>query len=82
MTGSARRANHAGLGDDDVLRAVVAEKRLPSDNEANADENRHFCGFECENLGTGEDPWPGEQLEAIKKAAARSAVTTAGRPAR
>ncbi|WNI22516.1 N-acetylmuramoyl-L-alanine amidase [Streptomyces sp. ITFR-16] len=64
------RANHAGLGDDDVLRAVVAEKRLPSDNEANTDGNRHFYGFECENLGDGKDPWPDVQLEAIEKAAA------------
>ncbi|MDF6044810.1 N-acetylmuramoyl-L-alanine amidase [Streptomyces sp. JH14] len=64
------RTNHAGLGDDDVLRAVVAEKRLPSDNEANTDGNRHFYGFECENLGDGEDPWPDAQLEAIERAAA------------
>jgi hypothetical protein len=64
------RANHAGLGDDDVLRAVVAEKRLPGDNEANTDGNRHFYGFECENLGDGKDPWPDAQLEAIEKAAA------------
>src|SRR5690606_35904709 len=26
------RANHAGLGDDDVLRAVIAERDLPADN--------------------------------------------------
>ncbi|WP_161163215.1 N-acetylmuramoyl-L-alanine amidase [Streptomyces sp. SID5910] len=64
------RANHAGLGDDDVLRAVIAEKALPRDNEANTDGNRHFYGFECENLGDGEDPWPAAQLEAIEKAAA------------
>ncbi|WP_371095422.1 N-acetylmuramoyl-L-alanine amidase [Streptomyces sanglieri] len=64
------RANHAGLGDDDVLRAVVAEKRLPGENEANTDGNRHFYGFECENLGDGKDPWPDAQLEAIEKAAA------------
>ncbi|MEV5204751.1 peptidoglycan recognition family protein [Streptomyces sp. NPDC053720] len=64
------RANHAGLGDDDVLRAVVAEKRLPGDNEANTDGNRHFYGFECENLGDGKDPWPDAQLEAVEKAAA------------
>lgn len=51
------RANHAGLGDDDVLRAVIAEKRLPADNESNTDGNRHFYGFECENLGDGKDPW-------------------------
>lgn len=64
------RANHAGLGDDDVLRAVIAEKGLPSDNEANTDGNRHFYGFECENLGDGKDPWPAVQLEAMEKAAA------------
>ncbi|WKX72518.1 N-acetylmuramoyl-L-alanine amidase [Streptomyces sp. XD-27] len=64
------RANHAGRGDDDVLRAVIAEKALPPDNEANTDGNRHFYGFECENLGDGEDPWPEAQLAAIAKAAA------------
>ncbi|MGW6011650.1 N-acetylmuramoyl-L-alanine amidase [Streptomyces sp. NPDC055210] len=64
------RSNHAGLGDDDVLRAVIAETALPSDNEANTDGNRHFYGFECENLGDGEDPWPAAQLDAIARAAA------------
>ncbi|MFB7307464.1 peptidoglycan-binding protein [Streptomyces sp. NPDC056192] len=64
------RANHAGLGDDDVLRAVINESALPSDNEANTDGNRSFYGFECVNLGDGKDPWPAAQLEAIEKAAA------------
>ncbi|MEU2992889.1 N-acetylmuramoyl-L-alanine amidase [Streptomyces griseoincarnatus] len=64
------RANHAGSGDGDVLRAVIGEKALPADNEANTDGNRHFYGFECENLGDGKDPWPAAQLEAIEKAAA------------
>ncbi|MFC8233112.1 peptidoglycan-binding protein [Streptomyces sp. NPDC057284] len=64
------RANHAGLGDDDVLRAVINESSLPSDNEANTDGNRSFYGFECVNLGDGKDPWPAVQLEAIEKAAA------------
>jgi peptidoglycan hydrolase-like protein with peptidoglycan-binding domain len=64
------RANHAGLGDDDVLRAVIAERELPPDNEAGTDGNRHFYGFECINLGDGKDPWPDVQLEAIEKAAA------------
>lgn len=64
------RTNHAGLGDDDVLESVIAEKSLPEDNEANTDGNRHFYGFECENLGDGKDPWPAVQLEAIEKAAA------------
>ncbi|WP_434596339.1 N-acetylmuramoyl-L-alanine amidase [Streptomyces sp. A5-4] len=64
------RANHAGNGDDDVLRAVIAEKALPPDNEANTDGNRHFYGFECENLGNGTDPWPTAQLEAIERVSA------------
>jgi hypothetical protein len=64
------RTNHAGLGDDDVLRAVIDERPLPADNEANTDGNRHFYGFECINLGDGKDPWPAAQLEAIEKAAA------------
>ncbi|WP_405899828.1 N-acetylmuramoyl-L-alanine amidase [Streptomyces sp. NBC_00727] len=65
------RTNHAGMGDDDVLRAVVAEKKhLPHDNETNTDGNRHFYGFECENLGDGKDPWPDAQLEAVEKVSA------------
>ncbi|OEV05882.1 N-acetylmuramoyl-L-alanine amidase [Streptomyces oceani] len=64
------RANHAGLGDDDVLRAVIAERELPAPNERNTDGNSRFYGFECENLGDGEDPWPKAQLEAIERAAA------------
>ncbi|MFI1280373.1 N-acetylmuramoyl-L-alanine amidase [Streptomyces sp. NPDC020858] len=64
------RANHAGSGDSDVLAAVIAEKRLPPDNQANTDGNRHFYGFECENLGDGEDPWPAVQLDAVTRAAA------------
>jgi len=64
------RANHAGSGDDDVLRAVIDDRLLPADNEANTDGNRHFYGFECENLGDGKDPWPAAQLEAIERAAA------------
>ncbi|WP_435211052.1 N-acetylmuramoyl-L-alanine amidase [Streptomyces sp. bgisy034] len=64
------RANHAGLGDDDVLRAVIAETALPPDNEADTDGNRHFYGFECENLGDGNDPWPAVQLEAIERVSA------------
>ncbi|WHX19838.1 N-acetylmuramoyl-L-alanine amidase [Streptomyces malaysiensis subsp. malaysiensis] len=64
------RANHAGSGDDDVLQAVIAERALPADNEANTDGNRRFYGFECENLGDGHDPWPTAQLEAIEKVSA------------
>ena len=64
------RANHAGLGDPDVLRAVRDETVLPLDNQASVDGNAHFYGFECVNLGDGKDPWPAAQLEAIAKASA------------
>ncbi|MGC9538494.1 N-acetylmuramoyl-L-alanine amidase [Streptomyces sp. UG1] len=64
------RANHAGLGDDDVLRAVIAERALPADNEATTDGNRHLYGFECINLGDGKDPWPEAQLLAIERVSA------------
>ncbi|MFG2389379.1 N-acetylmuramoyl-L-alanine amidase [Streptomyces lavendulae] len=64
------RANHAGAGDSDVLAAVIAERRLPPDNQVDTDGNRHFYGFECVNLGDGEDPWPAVQLDAIARAAA------------
>ncbi|AJT64471.1 hypothetical protein T261_2798 [Streptomyces lydicus] len=64
------RANHAGLGDGDVLRAVIAEKRLPPADEIDTDGNQVFYGFECENLGDGTDPWPPAQLAALEKAAA------------
>ncbi|MFD3657041.1 N-acetylmuramoyl-L-alanine amidase [Streptomyces sp. NPDC058620] len=64
------RTNHAGLGDDDVLAAVIAEKALPADNEANTDGNARFYGFECVNLGDGKDPWPAVQREAIVRASA------------
>ncbi|MEU5772744.1 N-acetylmuramoyl-L-alanine amidase [Streptomyces venezuelae] len=64
------RANHAGLGDPDVLRAVINEKTPPTDNEVTVDGNRHFYGFECENLGDGDDPWPDAQIEAIVRVTA------------
>ncbi|MFE2877232.1 N-acetylmuramoyl-L-alanine amidase [Streptomyces roseus] len=64
------RANHAGAGDSDVLAAVIAERRLPPDRHADTDGNRHFYGFECENLGDGHDPWPEVQLNAMARAAA------------
>lgn len=64
------RANHAGVGDADVLRAVIAERALPADDDATVDGNRHFYGFECENLGDGDDLWPDVQLLAVERAAA------------
>jgi hypothetical protein len=41
------RANHAGLGDDDVLNALIAEDvKFPVDNEANTDGNSRMYGAE------------------------------------
>jgi hypothetical protein len=65
------RANHAGSGDADVLSAVIAERTtLPAPNQQNADGNARFYGFECVNLGDGQDPWPEAQLDAIARTAA------------
>lgn len=68
------RANHAGSGDDDVLRQVQDESydrdRLLVPNEANTDGNSRFYGFECINLGNGQDPWPEVQRDAIVRASA------------
>lgn len=64
------RTNHAGMGDDDVEQAVINETALPVDDEANTDGNRGFYGFECINLGDGEDPWPPAQLLAIERVSA------------
>lgn len=75
---SAGRANHAGGGDPDVLRAVTAESYMskppaPKYGEGDpgaADGNDAFYGFECENKGDGKDPWPDVQYKAIVKATA------------
>jgi hypothetical protein len=65
------RCNHAGLGDDDVLRAVIAERsQLPRPNEANTDGNARFYGFAGINLGDGEDPWPEPQLNTMARVSA------------
>jgi hypothetical protein len=65
------RANHAGSGDGDVLKAVIAQSAtLPAPNQNNTDGNVHFYGFECVNLGDGKDPWPAVQLEAMVRASA------------
>lgn len=64
------RANHAGSGDDDVLADVIAERDLSHDNESNTDGNSRFYGFECVNMGDGDDVWPEAQVEAIARAAA------------
>ena len=70
------RANHAGGGDWDVLAAVRDESygdQPPATHEHEGsagavDGNTHFYGFECENLGTGKDPWPRAQYVAMVKA--------------
>ncbi|MEU7163150.1 peptidoglycan-binding protein [Streptomyces morookaense] len=67
---SAGRSNHAGLGDSDVLDAVIAERPVPEPSEDSVDGNARFYGFECVNLGNGSDPWLAEQLDAIERAAA------------
>lgn len=66
------RANHAGLGDGDVLGAIVDEAAvLPADNEADTDGNQYFYGIEIQNKGDGRDPYPAVQYEqAVRYAAA------------
>ncbi|MFE9553122.1 peptidoglycan-binding protein [Streptomyces sp. NPDC006703] len=64
------RANHAGLGDGDVLQAVIDERALPTDNEADTDGNSRFYGTELINAGDGSDPWPEAQVDAAARWAA------------
>ncbi|MBY8878080.1 peptidoglycan-binding protein [Actinacidiphila acidipaludis] len=64
------RTNHAGLGDGQVLAAVVAERPLPAPRVNDTDGNRSFYGFECVNMGDGKDPWPEAQLDAIERVSA------------
>lgn len=69
------RTNHAGGGDPNVLKQVTAENygtaptKPTKGNLDGTDGNRHFYGFECENMGDGKDPWPSKQVEAIVRAA-------------
>lgn len=69
LTGNGR-TNHAGLGDDDVLKAVIDEVALPKPNENNTDGNAHFYGIEIANLGNGKDPYPAIQYDAAVRWAA------------
>jgi len=66
------RANHAGLVDLDVIRALTAESSpLPKDDQANYDGNDCLYGLEIENLGNGADPYPVSQYtQAVLWAAA------------
>lgn len=48
-------ANHAGMGDDDVLKAVIDEDygtNPPTDNEMNTDGNARFYGMEVMYSGS------------------------------
>lgn len=64
------RANHAGLGDNRVHQAVIAERAsLPKPLNADTDGNRHYYGFEAINNGTGQ-AWPQAQLQAMKAVSA------------
>jgi hypothetical protein len=58
------RANHAGLGDDDVLKAVINETALPADGEANTDGNRSFYGLEIVNAGDNKDTYTAKQYRS------------------
>ncbi|WP_326815075.1 MULTISPECIES: peptidoglycan recognition protein family protein [unclassified Streptomyces] len=70
------RTNHAGGGCPHVLDQVIAESygaRPTPPTRGNSDgveANRHFYGWECENLGDGRDPWPVVQYDAIVRAQA------------
>ncbi|MFC9505354.1 N-acetylmuramoyl-L-alanine amidase [Streptomyces sp. NPDC057002] len=70
------RANHAGGGDPKVLDQVINESygsaptRPTKGNSDGVDGNSRFYGFECENLGNGQDPWPSKQIESIVRASA------------
>lgn len=62
------RANHAGLGDPDVLNAVINESAtLPADNEATVDGNRRFYGIEIVNMGNGTDTYTWVQYRSAVK---------------
>lgn len=62
------RANHAGNGSTAVLDAVVNETPIPDRPGPDAvDGNARFYGWECVNLGDGEDPWPAVQLDVIAR---------------
>lgn len=64
------RCNHAGLGDRDVLAAVIAERMpLPPPNDLTVDGNARFYGFAGINMGDGKDPWPPAQLQTLSEVA-------------
>jgi len=65
------RANHAGMGDSDVLAHVLREELpYPRPNETDVDGNARFYGIALLNMGDGEDPFPKAQLDSAASAAA------------
>jgi hypothetical protein len=69
LTGNGR-ANHAGLGDGDVLKAVYEESSLPKPTRRDTDGNTYFYGIEIANLGNGKDLYPVVQYDAAVRWAA------------
>ncbi|MFH8373092.1 peptidoglycan-binding protein [Streptomyces cyaneofuscatus] len=64
------RTNHAGSGSSAVLAAVREELPLPAPGPDAVDGNARFYGFEIENLGSGRDPYPAAQLDAVERLSA------------
>lgn len=62
------RANHAGLGDDDVLDAVIDERDAPKDDESNTDGNARFYGVEI--WYSGSHKMTDAQYASLRKLAA------------
>jgi len=62
------RANHAGMGDDDVLAAVINETAIPTDNESNTDGNARFYGVEI--WYSGSHKMTAAQYASLRKLAA------------
>jgi hypothetical protein len=72
---SGGRANHAGMGAQEVLDEVTRSVAPAGTAAARslADRitgNGHFYGFENENKGDGVQPWPEVQLDAMARGAA------------
>lgn len=72
------RASHVGLGDGDVLRAVVNETKLPPDKEADTDGNRHFYASSASASATAGTPGPRRRRRPSRRSRPRSAATMTG----